>query len=129
MFRVLRGFRLLGRLVAFVIALQALPVGVAQAGLVGTEAVISGESADQRAKVRTFIARDEVRAALVQQGVDPGEAAERIAAMSGAEIALLAAHIEDEPAGQGLLGIVVLAGLVALIVILVADLSGESDIF
>lgn len=129
MFRALRGYRSLGWLVATVIALQTLPVGVAQAGLVATEAVVSAEPTDQRAKVSAFVARDNVRAALERHGVDADEAAARVAAMSGGEIAMLAGKIDEDPAGQGLVGIVLLGGLIALIVILVADLSGKSDVF
>ena len=128
MFCLLRGCRQLGWLVAVMIALQTVPAGIAQAGMVATEAVIATEQVDQRSMVRSYLARDEVRDALNRQGVDHNEAVKRVAVLSDAEIATIAESIEGEPAGQGL-GIVVAAALIALIVLLVADLSGRKDVF
>ena len=129
MFRILRNCRSFGWLVATVIALQAVPMGAAQAGMVATETVIVAEQANDRTVVRSYLVRQEVRDALSQLGVDHDEAMARVAVMSDAEVAMIAANIEDEPAGQGAVSIVILAGLIALIVLLVADLSGDTDVF
>lgn len=128
MFCLLRSCRRLGWLVAVVISLQAVPAGVAQAGMVATDSVVATEQVDGRSIVRAYLARSEVRDALYRQGVDPQEAMQRVAVLSDSEIAMISGRIEDEPAGQAL-GIVIAAALIALIVILVADLSGKKDVF
>ena len=120
--------RVLAMLIAVMFAGQVAFVGPAQAGMVATEAVRADAVGDERAQLRSYLERSEVREALTQQGVDPDEAMVRVAALSDSEIALLASKIETDPAGQGL-GIIIVAGLVALIVLLVADLSGQSDVF
>ena len=71
MFCLLRSCRRLGWLVAVVISLQAVPAGVAQAGMVATDSVVATEQVDGRSIVRAYLARSEVRDALYRQGVDP----------------------------------------------------------
>lgn len=126
--RTLRTYRAIGALLIIVFALQVTGLGSARAGMVDTAAVIGSEQSDQRTAISAYLERDEVRAALQAHGVAPGEAIARVAAFSDAEIALIASTIEDDPAGQGL-GLVVVAGLVALIVLLVADATGHTDVF
>ena len=121
-------FRFVALVVAALIAVQPVQVGVAEAGMVGTETAIADET-DDRSLLVDMLDREAVRDALVAHGVDIEEAQERIAAMSDAEVALLAGHVADDPAGEGLVGAVVFAGLIAFVVLLVADLTGQSDVF
>ncbi len=98
----------------------------ASAGLIGTEAMINAESRDSDlATVRGFLDRESVRAEMERFGVAPTDAAERVAALSDAELRQLAVGIEQQPAGAGAIAVV---GVV-FIVLLILELVGVTDIF
>lgn len=106
-------------------AMMGLPL-TANASLVSTEEVTSAAVADaQREKVQAFLGRDDVRAALEKQGVDPVAATERVQAMTDAEVAQLADRVDLAPAGAGLAGL----ALTVLVVLIVTDLLGLTNIF
>lgn len=98
----------------------------AQAGMLGTEQVLSAETrAQQLATVEQFMARQDVQAQFEAWDVAPTLAAERVAALSDAELQELALNIESEPAGAGAIGVI---GVVFL-VLLILELVGVTDIF
>lgn len=106
-------------------ALLGLPL-TANAGLVSTEEITSTALADaQREKVQAFLGRDDVRAALEKQGVAAGVAAERVQAMTDAEVAQLADRVDMAPAGAGIAGV----ALTLLVVLVITDLLGLTNIF
>lgn len=106
-------------------AMMGLPL-TANASLVSTEEVTTTAVADaQREKVQAFLGRDDVRAALEKQGVDPAAATERVQAMTDAEVAQLADRVDLAPAGAGLAGL----ALTVLVVLIVTDLLGLTNIF
>ena len=117
------------RLIASVLvaspAMMGLPL-TANASLVSTEEVTTAAAVDaQREKVQAFLGRDDVRAALEQQGVDAAAAAERVQAMTDAEVAQLADRVDQAPAGAGIAGL----ALTVLVVLIVTDLLGLTNIF
>jgi hypothetical protein len=75
-----------------------------------------GEEA--RETVKRFLARDDVRSAIVSQGVDPLEADERLNNLTNAEVIQLADQIDELPAGGDVLGLLI-AVLVIVILVLV----------
>ena len=98
----------------------------ASAGIVGTaEAVTAGQAADPLAAVRGALARDDVRGRMMALGVDPAEVDGRLAALTDAELALLAEKLEQAPAGGDALAVI---GAVFL-VLLILELTGVIDIF
>ncbi|MGQ0530905.1 MAG: PA2779 family protein [Panacagrimonas sp.] len=98
----------------------------AHAGMIGTESLVAAESREANlAKVDAFMARDEVRGQLEGWGVDGTLAAERVAALSDAELQELALTIDSEPAGAGALAVV---GIV-FVVLLILELVGVTNIF
>lgn len=98
----------------------------AVAGIVGTaEAVSAGQAADPLASVRGVLARDDVRERMVALGVDPAEVDGRLAALTGAELALLAEQLEQAPAGGDALAVI---GIVFL-VLMILEFTGVIDIF
>jgi phage-related minor tail protein len=98
----------------------------AVAGIVGTaEAVAAGQAADPLAAVQGTLARDDVRGRMVALGVDPAEVNGRLAALTDAEIAVLARKLDQLPAGGDALAVL---GIVFL-VLLVLELTGTIDIF
>ena len=106
------------------------PIDAARAALITTEQALAGEVAgDERERVAAFLARDDVRAQMVALGVDPAEAAQRVAGLSDAEVARIAGHLEQLPAGQGAIGAVIGAAVLIFLVLLITDLLGLTDVF
>ena len=102
---------------------QVAPV---QAAMVGTPQVIQSEqSRIDRAELLAALDREDVRSQLEAMGVDSAMAAERVAAMTDAEVAELNARIAELPAGGDALGVIVLI----LLVFVVTDVIGATDIY
>lgn len=100
----------------------------AQARIVATEEITAPLATSQsasRATVNQFLVRDEVRQAMLGQGVTAQAALERVAAMSDAEVAQLAGRIDQAPAGGDVLGIL----FTVFIVLLVTDIMGLTKVF
>lgn len=117
--------RLIASLVIVSTALLGFPLA-AQASVVTTEEAISAEATDaNRDRVAGFLARDDVRAALEQQGISADAAAERVRAMSDVEVAQLADRVGEAPAGGNVLGIL----FTVFVILLVTDILGFTKIF
>jgi hypothetical protein len=130
----MQGLRQLRRGVALVLAVVmfviSMPLGVAQAALVSTEEVLAGgDGAADRARVLAFLERAEVREQIAALGVDPNEAAARVAALSDAQVREIAGQLDQLPAGQSAVGAVVGAIVIIFLVLLVTDLLGLTNVF
>lgn len=98
----------------------------AVAGMVGTGEVIAQQQQTlDRGQLLGAMAQEDVRAQLVALGVDPEQAAARVAALSDEELQLLAAQMDEMPAGGSVLGVAVFLFLV----LLATDILGFTDIF
>ncbi|MCU7369600.1 PA2779 family protein [Paucibacter sp. O1-1] len=105
----------------------------AQAVIVPTEALLPAEAAAgttlsaeaARARVGDFLARDDVRQALMGQGVDAEAAQARVAALSDTEVAELAGRIDSAPAGGEVLGLL----FTVFVILLVTDILGLTKVF
>lgn len=114
--------------VTFAISTVAAPLP-ASAGMVSTDQVIAETvTATDRARVVDFLARDDVARQMIEHGVDPAETAERVAALSDAEIARIAGQIDTLPAGEGVGALIAIAGIV-FVVLLITDFVGATDVF
>ncbi len=120
------------RLIASTLVVSCTLMGMplrAQAAIVPTDALVAaaaGQAVDaKRAQVNAFFARDDVRLALVGQGVDANAALARVAAMSDTEVAQLAGRIDQAPAGGEVLGLL----FTVFIVLLVTDILGVTKVF
>ncbi|MGH6904924.1 MAG: PA2779 family protein [Geminicoccaceae bacterium] len=128
------GIRLLRRGVALVLAVVMLvismPLGTARAALVTTDQVIAESAgATDRERVLAFLGRTEVREQIVALGVDPAEAAARVAALSDAQVREIAGQLDQLPAGQSAIAAVIGAVLIIFLVLLVTDLLGLTNVF
>lgn len=104
----------------------SLQAQAAPQSMVSTEQLLNEmRTAEQRDTVQSFLNRDDVQSQLIQRGVDPADAQARVAAMSAAELADLSAHIDELPAGEGLLETV----LFLLVIFMLLDVAGVTDIF
>lgn len=113
------------------LSLNMAVLGHAQASMISTNDVIRGETTTphDRARVNDFMARDDVRRELERLGVNPDEAAARVHALSDAEIARVAQHIDELPAGQSVVGPIVGAAVLIFIILLVTDLLCLTTVF
>jgi hypothetical protein len=97
---------------------------------VSTEQLLAaGEGAAERARVIAFLERADVREQMVALGVDPAEAAARVQALSDAQVREIAGQLDQLPAGQSAIGIIVGAILLIFLVLLVTDLLGLTNVF
>jgi hypothetical protein len=98
----------------------------AVASVIGTaEAIAASSQTDSLATVRAAVSRDDVRARLAELGVDAVQLDGRLAALSEAELDMLADGLDEAPAGAGALEVI---GIVFL-VLLILELTGVIDIF
>ena len=122
----IEGFR---RACVALLSLSLLSLGMqapAVAGVVGTsEAIAAARSEHAGAVVDAALAREDVRAKFAELGVDLAHVEGRIAALSEAELAMLADQIEQAPAGGDFLAVV---GIV-FVVLIILELTGVIDIF
>lgn len=98
----------------------------AYAGVVTTEQLMLQqlESMDREALV-SLLDRSEVQQQLVDRGVDPEYAKQRIAALSDAQIEQIKSEIDELPAGSGAVGILI----AVLLVLIILDIIGVTNIF
>ena len=107
-------------LLALMLAVQWLAPAPAGAAMVTTDEVVGAAAApgDDRARIKSLLAREELRGELEALGILPDEALARIDSLSDAEIAMIAGKLDALPAGEGGVGLVVLLLLVILLIIL-----------
>jgi hypothetical protein len=123
-----------GRVVVTAIALSMamvhVPLGPVYASIVETEDVLAGEHATaERERVTSFFAREQVRDEFRKFGVNPDEAAARVAAMSDQEIIAMGARIDQLPAGQDGFGAVLGVALTIFIILLITDILCLTSVF
>ncbi|MCC5871342.1 MAG: PA2779 family protein [Gammaproteobacteria bacterium] len=108
------------------VQLVALGLPTAEAGMIRTDELAAAEERDERlSRVQDFLAEERVAAQFEALGVDPGQAADRVAALTDAELAQLDSQLQDLPAGAGVLTVL---GIL-FVVILVLELVGITNIF
>ncbi len=120
-------FRKLSRVLAMPVALAMfLNLGVlpaAQAAMVPTDKVIDqSTAANDRERVKSFLAREDVQRQMATLGVDPDNAAERVAGLSDAEVHKIANKLDELPAGQDAIGTILGVLVFILIVLLITDI-------
>jgi len=72
-----------------------------------------------------YLAREDVRAALAAQGLDPEEAQARMASLSDGEVRQIAGQLDQLPAGGDGLGIIIAVLVIVLLVILILKVAGK----
>jgi hypothetical protein len=117
-------------LLALSLLLVSVPYRPALAAIIGTETMIDMARAQEaRDHVNGILAREDVKAAFIAQGINPLEAKERVDALSNAEIINLADQIDQLPAGGSTLETVLIVALIVFLVLLFTDLMGYTDVF
>jgi TolA-binding protein len=114
------------RIVAMIAALMLLfGLGQVSAAVYDSEHVLSSQQHNfQKQQVLAFVDTAEVQQKLMELGVSPEDAKQRIANMTTEELDALNTQLNDMPAG-GIIGIIV----AVLVVLVVLDLAGVTDVF
>lgn len=104
--------------------MTSLPV---QAVTITTEEAVqmSAPASTGREALTDLLARADVQAELARLGVDPAVAAERVAALSDAEVASLHQRMDDVAAGGSVVGAIVFI----FVLLLVTDILGLTKVF
>jgi len=115
---------------ATIMLLIATPYQPLLAAMVPTEATINKITAqDARDHLKTLISRNDIKNALISQGINPAEAKVRVDSLSDSEVIELAGKIEQLPAGGGVFGALIGAALIVFLVLLLTDILGYTDVF
>ena len=115
---------------ALSLLLISIPHRPALAAIIMTETMIDMARAQEaRDHVNSILAREDVKAALTAQGINPLEAKERVDALSNAEIINLADQMDQLPAGGSTFETVLIVALIVFLVLLFTDIMGYTDIF
>ncbi|NIR30801.1 MAG: PA2779 family protein, partial [Gammaproteobacteria bacterium] len=86
--------------------------------------------ARDRERVQSFLAREDVRRQMEALGVDPKEAAARVAGLSGKELQRIVNRLDELPAGQGsVVGPIVGAVVLIFVILLITDLLCLTSVF
>ena len=116
--------------VTLTMLLMSMPVQTVGAAMIGTETVMNLSKAQHvRKNLDEFLNREDVKAIMVTQGIDPLEAKARVDSLSDAEIMQIADKMDQLPSGGNGLGIIVGAALIIFIVLLITDILGYTDVF
>lgn len=106
---------------------MGLQVTTASAGVISTAEYLSAtDRAGQIASIQASFSRADVRAQLEKLGVNPADAAARVASLTDRELAEVAGNIDGLPAGGD--GVIVAIGI-AFVVLIILELTGVIDIF
>jgi hypothetical protein len=111
--------RFVASLLIVCLAGLGLPV---HAGMLSTEAAAAHA---ERARVSSFLDREDVRAQLQAHGVSATDVKARVAAMTDDEARQLAGQIDSLPAGGDILGVL----LTVFLVLLITDILGFTKVF
>jgi hypothetical protein len=108
------------------LSLVVLPIGPAQAAMIGNAQIINEVRSDlNRSELLHILDRETARQELIALGVSPDMVKQRVAQMTDAEVAQLNQHLADVPAGGDILGVL----LLLFIVFIITDMLGATDIF
>jgi hypothetical protein len=106
------------------------PCQSAMAAMIGTESVVdSDRTQDAREYLKSLLAREDVKSALVSQGIDPGEAEYRLDSLTDEEAARLADRLQELPAGGDFFTTLLIVVFVVFLILLATDIAGYTDIF
>ncbi|MBB5321417.1 PA2779 family protein [Marinobacter oulmenensis] len=99
---------------------------VAQASMVGTGDVIQQEQTQlDRQQLLDMLEKQEVQEKLADLGVSKDQVAERIQNLTPSELADFEQQLAEAPAGEGVVGVIVLF----LLVFIVTDMLCATDLF
>ena len=116
-------------LMTLLLFLITAPVHSVLAAMVGTEAIlVNQDTQNARDRLRSFLDREAVQSQLTARGIDPAEAQARVDSLSDSEVMQISDKIDQLPAGGSFWGTVLYLAIIAVIVLLVLELLGYTDL-
>jgi len=109
---------------SFLILIAGIPTSFADV-VSSDEVMFAEQQQNHQQQLLSLVDSDAVQAKLVALGVDIADARNRIASMTDSEIAAFNSQMQDMPAAGSVAGTI----LTVLIVLVVLDLIGVTDIF
>lgn len=107
-----------------------LPLGAANAALIGTEVVATAQQASlDRERVREYFSRQDVQKQLQAFGVNAQNAKDRVAAMTDEEVQKLAGKIDSMPAAGSSSNGWAVALAVLVVILIVTEATNSTCIF
>ena len=100
-------------------------VPAAKSATIDTTTYLNLAKETSKAELEALVNREDVRQELVALGVDPDDAAARIAALTPSELSMIQGQIDSLPAGANVL---VVLGVV-LVVLIVLEFLGVTNVF
>jgi hypothetical protein len=114
---------------SFYMLMLVCPYQSAWAAMIGTESIINVDRGQgPRDYLNNLLAREDIQAALVSQGIDPLEAQTRIDSLSDAEVNDIVNKLDQLPAG-GVLGTILIIAFLVFAIFVFTDIAGYTDIF
>jgi hypothetical protein len=108
----------------------SLPCQSGIAALINTETVLNSVPGDEaRNQLRQFLSRADVRTVLMAHNIDPREAKKRIDMLTDDEVIRISQRIDQLPAGGGAAEVLLILILAVILVFIILDLSGVTDVF
>ena len=100
------------------------------AAMIGTESILKGDqSQNPREYLNNLLARKEIQAALISQGLDPQEARNRIDNLTDDEIGHIVHELDQLPAGGGFFEAFIVIVFLVFLILLITDISCYTDVF
>lgn len=107
------------------VSIAFFQIAPSYAGIVGTDKSFAEYSAqNDREKLRTLMARDEVKDLLANNGLTVKQAQQRVDALTDNEAQLLAEKFDEQPAGGFLIAL-----LIVILVFIILEMAGVTDVF
>ena len=117
-------------LMAIFLLMISGPFQSAFAAMIGTESVLdTSRGQEAREFLQQFLTRQDVKNALISQGIEPQEAKARIESLSDAEAVYMAEKMEQLPAGGDFFVTLIIILFIVFIILLITDIAGYTDIF
>lgn len=119
-----------GLFLAVLMLILSGPGQSAMAAMIGTESVVNADHAQNaREYLRSLLARQDVKNALLSQGIDPGEAENRMASLTDEEAIRVADQLQELPAGGSFFTTLLILAFLIFVILLITDITGYTDIF
>ena len=108
---------------AVLMLMLSIPCQSVLAALIETETVLdSARGREARDQLKQFLAREDVQAALIAQGVDPMEAEARVESLTDSEVLQILGQIEQLPAGGDAISLAIGVLLIVLLIVVILRL-------
>ena len=99
------------------------------AAMIGTESIINVDRGQgPRDYLNNILAREEIQAVLISQGIDPQEAQVRIDNLSDNEISKFVEEMDQLSAGGGFFETFIIVVFLIFLILLATDISGYTEV-